>query len=358
MVAKGLFMKILILFLALVIQANSMAHIHQENEGEDYFSPYEYFGSRIPELKNSLVLTFDDGPHAKYTVQILDTIQLFNSYLSSPIKATFFMSGRSLAQSFRINQLGLVSTSGPLKNNIESIIERIVDDGHQVANHAFTHHSLSPSEFNAPINQAAVAQELLQVHDLILPFMSAFNDLSQRWFFRAPYGAWQAARANHFNQQSQLKYYIGPIYWDIGGSVQLSSRGTPLDAADWECDKSSKLGTICANRAAGESKESCIVKQCARGYLNSSYKSSFNGGIVLMHDIQTITPKMLPYLLRVWTGINPYVGINDALASEIENFVVRYGFANAPILPIKSLNDVEYFGPYDARVNATPPTPN
>lgn len=61
-----------------------------------------------------LALTFDDGPHKEYTSEILDLLALHKA------KATFFIIGENA------------------KKNPE-LIERIDTDGHEIANHTYTH---------------------------------------------------------------------------------------------------------------------------------------------------------------------------------------------------------------------------
>ena len=63
-------------------------------------------------------LTFDDGPHAEYTPQVLDILARHDA------KATFFVVGR-LAQAY------------------PDIIERIAAEGHTLANHTWNHEDLA-----------------------------------------------------------------------------------------------------------------------------------------------------------------------------------------------------------------------
>ena len=71
-----------------------------------------------------IALTFDDGPHPKYTKEILD---ILNEY---GVKATFFVIGENAAL-------------------YRDEIKRISDEGHELGNHTYTHKntaSLSPAE--------------------------------------------------------------------------------------------------------------------------------------------------------------------------------------------------------------------
>ena len=65
-----------------------------------------------------IALTFDDGPDAKYTNDILDTLRSRN------VKATFFVIGRQA-------------------DEYPGILRRIVREGHEVGNHTYTHPNLA-----------------------------------------------------------------------------------------------------------------------------------------------------------------------------------------------------------------------
>jgi peptidoglycan/xylan/chitin deacetylase (PgdA/CDA1 family) len=65
-----------------------------------------------------IALTFDDGPHPRYTPRILDVLDEYN------IKATFFVVG--------INA-----------ENYPDTIENVIKKGHEIGNHTFTHPQVS-----------------------------------------------------------------------------------------------------------------------------------------------------------------------------------------------------------------------
>ncbi len=64
--------------------------------------------------KKRIALTFDDGPHAKYTPKILDILKNFDT------KATFFLVGRRARQN-------------------PGIVKRIFKEGHDIGNHTYSH---------------------------------------------------------------------------------------------------------------------------------------------------------------------------------------------------------------------------
>ena len=93
--------------------------------------PTSYVIRRVGAVPNTLSLTFDDGPDPAYTPDILDILKEKN------VKATFFI-------------IGANAEAHP------ALIERTLDEGHEIGNHTFTHPNLSETspeadrlEFNA-----------------------------------------------------------------------------------------------------------------------------------------------------------------------------------------------------------------
>lgn len=64
--------------------------------------------------EKKIALTFDDGPHPIHTPRLLDILEKHN------VPATFFLIGRNIESNFELAQ-------------------RIVQSGHEIANHTFTH---------------------------------------------------------------------------------------------------------------------------------------------------------------------------------------------------------------------------
>ena len=78
---------------------------------------YEQTGEVVWEIKTEekvVAITFDDGPHPKYTADILDLLAEYNA------KATFFVVGENA------------------EKNPELLL-RQYNEGHEIANHTFTH---------------------------------------------------------------------------------------------------------------------------------------------------------------------------------------------------------------------------
>lgn len=67
-----------------------------------------------PKDQKMIALTFDDGPHPRFTPQILDLLKQYDA------KATFFVLGRHVAL-------------------YPEVIRRTVAEGHEIGNHTYTH---------------------------------------------------------------------------------------------------------------------------------------------------------------------------------------------------------------------------
>lgn len=88
--------------------------------------------------RNSIYLTFDDGPHEEATPWVLDELKRVNA------KATFFCLGNSLESNF-------------------SLGERLIDEGHLLCNHGSRHidgWKISTEEFseNMKSNEALISR--------------------------------------------------------------------------------------------------------------------------------------------------------------------------------------------------------
>lgn len=90
---------------------------------------------RVNETKKIVALTFDDGPSPIWTPKILDELKKAN------VKATFFMLGE------HVEKYPLVA-------------KRVAQEGHEIGNHTYDHHTLiyyKPAELEKEINDAQAA---------------------------------------------------------------------------------------------------------------------------------------------------------------------------------------------------------
>jgi len=184
---------------------------------------------------HTVALTFDDGPNGA-TREVMTVLKAQN------VSATFFVVGR-------------------MARTHPEILREIEANGYQLANHSASHPLLGKKYDRNP--EMLIAQ-IRGVHDLIAPLMRP----DEKFFFRAPYGAWRAAHAEILNADPVLRNYIGPIFWDAGGDIVKNKNGYILSSADWDCWR-----------------RGWDAQKCAKGYLREIRRK--NGGVVLMHSINT-----------------------------------------------------------------------
>lgn len=95
---------------------------------------YEEKGLILWDIKTEekvIALTFDDGPHPIYTTQILDILNEFNA------KATFFVVGANAEKH-------------------PSFISRQINEGHEIANHTYSHsYKLTPHQLEEELQRTS-----------------------------------------------------------------------------------------------------------------------------------------------------------------------------------------------------------
>ena len=208
------------------------------------FQPRTIFHSGL-QRNHMIALTFDDGPNAR-TEDMLDVLEKYN------VKATFFIVGN-------------------MAHKHPATLRRIAAEGHLLANHSATHAFMGASYDADP---QKLLDQLRDVDQQIAPLMKP----GEQRFYRAPYGAWKTAHAGILNADPQLRNYIGPIYWDIGGDISMSRDGYVMSAADWDCWN-----------------KKWSAQTCAKGYLREIRRK--DGGVVLIHAITAKSAEMVATLV-------------------------------------------------------------
>jgi peptidoglycan/xylan/chitin deacetylase (PgdA/CDA1 family) len=125
-----------------------------------------YFGNyiwEIPNEKNEVFLTFDDGPIPEVTPWILSVLDKFQ------IKATFFSVGENIKKH-------------------PNILQRVIDSGHQVGNHTYNHLSGWKSD------TASYLDNIAKTDDELKKFGAETN------LFRPPYGKLKPAQSKAIRQ--------------------------------------------------------------------------------------------------------------------------------------------------------------
>jgi peptidoglycan/xylan/chitin deacetylase (PgdA/CDA1 family)/uncharacterized caspase-like protein len=121
----------------------------------------EIFGTELP--PKTLLLTFDDGPHPRYTDKILETLKKYD------IQAIFFEVGRNL---------GTVNGDTVKLTPTSAASYRILQSGSVLGNHSYTH-ALLPK-----LDEKGYSNEINSTNQLLKYILK-----SDPVLFRPPYGA-------------------------------------------------------------------------------------------------------------------------------------------------------------------------
>lgn len=147
--------------------------------------------SRVNVQGNYVAMTFDDGPHATNTPRLLDMLRARN------IKATFFVVGK----------------------NVElypGITRQIVAEGHEIANHSWSHKLLTK------LGDAGLEEELGRTHQAIINATGVRPRV-----MRPPYGALlQRQREWAYSKYGYptILWSVDPFDWKRPGSAAVTSR--------------------------------------------------------------------------------------------------------------------------------------
>lgn len=160
-------------------------YIHAESD------PYQ-------ELPKKVALTFDDGPHPTYTVQLLDGLK------KRGVRATFFVIGKHAEE-------------------YPELISRMQEEGHLIGNHTYSHLQLKKS------NREEFKEELKKTNAIIEEITG-----EKVQYVRPPYGCWDK------DFEEELSMF--PILWDV-------------DPVDW---RSGNAGYV-VQRVIGKVQEGDIV---------------------------------------------------------------------------------------------------
>jgi peptidoglycan/xylan/chitin deacetylase (PgdA/CDA1 family)/uncharacterized caspase-like protein len=188
------------------------------------------WGLRLPE--KTVVLTFDDGPSRHRTGAILDTLK------DHGVHGYFFAIGQ---------KLGDFDASGAaVLGRNKAIAKRIVEEGHILANHSYSHPVLTKLDVAEQRKELALTNQLIE---------TVAADKAR--LFRPPYGSRDSALLHNVSQEQ-----LAAVMWNI-------------DSMDWA-------------DPVPESIAARVFEQ-----IDKQKK-----GIILFHDIHKATVAALPLLLE------------------------------------------------------------
>ncbi|WP_395741482.1 polysaccharide deacetylase family protein [Prosthecobacter sp.] len=179
-------------------------------------SVYNHCDVKVP----LIAITFDDGPDPVLTPRLLDLLK------ERHIHATFFLVGKNAAA-------------------YPNVVKRIVDEGHEVGNHSWSHPLFTQ------MSKDSVESQLQRTHDAIVKACGVAP-----LFYRPPYGAVGVS------QKARIEKTFGyaSILWDV-------------DPQDWKHPRS------------------------AQKVYNAIHSQTRNGSIILCHDIHETTIAAMPATL-------------------------------------------------------------
>lgn len=123
-----------------------------------------------------IALTFDDGPHPRFTEQLLDGLK------ERGVVATFFVTGEHASLH-------------------PSVIERMNEEGHLIGNHTYSHMQLTTA------NREEFKEELIKTNEVIKEITG--QDVV---YVRPPYGAWDKSIEAELNMFPVL-WTVDPLDW-------------------------------------------------------------------------------------------------------------------------------------------------
>jgi len=139
----------------------------------------------MPRQTRYVALTFDDGPDERVTPQLLDVLNQYN------VKATFFLVGNMIAKA-------------------PHIVQQIINDGHQIANHTWAHYRL---------DEMTKEQVELQIKTTT----DAIDSLgfSMEKYVRPPGG-----RFNNYVIHAAKEQGLSMVMWDVNAADYKRSDGS------------------------------------------------------------------------------------------------------------------------------------
>ena len=190
-----------------------------------------------PQNQKRIALTFDDGPSSSYTAQILDLLEQYHA------KATFFVCGYQLTQ------------------GKQDILQRTIALGCEIGNHTNTH-----EKYLTKLSEKELLNEIRTTNEKISQLSGVNYNCS---VYRPPWG-----EINRDVVETLLDdgIYMYSILWDV-------------DSLDWSYRSQYSKGEITREKAVSATFETIV-------------QETKDGSVILMHDIQSITPDVVKLVLE------------------------------------------------------------
>lgn len=195
--------------------------------------------------RNMVAFSFDAGSDAGYAAQILDTL------LASGVHASFGMTGKWAEQN-------------------PDLLRRIVNEGHELINHTYSHASFTgESTGKAPLTQAERWDELDRTEGAVRQIAGG----TTKPYFRPPYGDYD----DSVNVDVGARGYAYNVMWTV------DSRGwTGLPAADitQRCVDMAEAGAIYVFHVGGASQDGPALQAIIDGLRAAGYEIGSVSGVL------------------------------------------------------------------------------
>ena len=154
---------------------------------------------RSKKVTKKIALTFDDGPHPRYTERIIKILEKYN------VKATFFVIGVNI-------------------ENYPGILRKISEAGHEIGNHSYSHHNVKNYDISKTETEIKKCEEIIISETGVSPKL-----------FRPPQGA-----RNQVTDETAKGLGYSVILWSI-------------DTLDWKNNPPDCItNVICKNIRGGD----------------------------------------------------------------------------------------------------------
>lgn len=165
---------------------------------EEMTQAVRFVNASILAERKKIALTFDDGPCAGCTDQLLDGLKKRN------VKATFFLIGKNA-------------------ENHPKLVQRIYEEGHLIGNHTYSHVEITK------VSDEEAIQELQKTNQIIWKITGEHVQ-----YMRPPFGAWQ--------KELESRLEVLPVLWTV-------------DPLDWTTENVEEI----VNKVVTETKENDII---------------------------------------------------------------------------------------------------
>lgn len=212
-----------------------------------------------------VVLTFDDGPDAKNTPRLLDTLKRYD------VKATFFI----------------------LTDNINAetlpIVRRMIAEGHNVASHHHDH--VSSDTKTEAVYRAGLKKTILVTATL----MEEENALNREIYYRFPYGAY-GSKTRSYHHLNVMK----EVSQELFGDNCINFAFWDIDTVDWLADMSPDdiAQNVMANLTGGTGYDFKKNSNGTYSKVKINISKPIGGGVVLMHDVHARSVDAVPKILE------------------------------------------------------------